>query len=63
VFENVVLIRFFEYKREGVTGSLRKCLNKELHKMRPTSDFIWQMKSKKMRWVRHAACMENIISA
>jgi hypothetical protein len=31
VFENVVLSRFFEYKREGETGSWRKCLNKELH--------------------------------
>jgi hypothetical protein len=57
VFENRVLRRIFGPKRDEVTGEWRKMHNGELHILHSSSDIIRQMKSRRMRWVRHGAHM------
>jgi hypothetical protein len=56
VFENRVL-RIFGPKRDEVTGEWRKLHNEELHKMYSSPDIIRQVKSWRMRWAGHVACM------
>jgi hypothetical protein len=57
VFENRVLRRVFEPKRDEVTGEWRKLHNEELHNLYSSSDIIRQVKSKRMRWAGHVARM------
>jgi hypothetical protein len=57
VFENRVLRRIFGPKRDEVTGEWRKLHNEELHDLYSSPDIIRQVKSRRMRWVRHVACM------
>jgi hypothetical protein len=58
VFENRVLRRIFESKRDEVTGEWRKLHNEELHNLFSSSD-IRQIKPRRMRWVGHVARMEE----
>jgi hypothetical protein len=57
VFENRVLRRIFGPKRDEVTGEWRKLHNEELHILYSFSNIIWQIKSRRMRWVGHVASM------
>jgi hypothetical protein len=53
VFENMVLRRIFEPKRDEVTGEWRKLHSEELHNLYSSPD-IRQVKSRRMRWAWHA---------
>jgi hypothetical protein len=57
VFENRVLRRIFELKRNEVMGELRKLHNGKLHNLHLSPDIISQIKSRRMRWVGHVAHM------
>jgi hypothetical protein len=57
VFENRVLRRIFGPKRDEVTGEWRKMHSGELHNLYSSPDFIRQIKSRRMRWAGHVACM------
>jgi hypothetical protein len=59
VFENRVLKRIFEPKRDEVTGEWRKLHNEEFHILYSTSNIIRQTKSRRMRWAGHVARMEE----
>jgi hypothetical protein len=57
VFENRVLRGIFGPKRDEVKGQWRKLHNKELHNLYSSPDVIRQIKSRRMRWAGHVACM------
>ena len=59
VFSNRVLRRIFGPKRDGVTGEWRKLHNEELHTLYASQNIIWAIKSRRMRWGRNAACMDD----
>jgi hypothetical protein len=55
VFENRVLRRIFEPKRDEVTGEWRKLHNEELHDLYSLPSIIRIIKSWGMRWADHVA--------
>ena len=57
MFENMVLMRIFQLKRDEVTGEWKKIHNEELNDLYPSPNIIRMMKSRKMRWARHVARM------
>jgi hypothetical protein len=57
VFENRVLRRIFGPKRDEVTGEWKKLHNEQLHILYSFPNIIRQIKSRRMRWVGHVACM------
>jgi hypothetical protein len=57
VFENRVLRRIFGPKRDGVTGEWRRLHNEELNDLYSSPNIIWMIKSRRMRWAGHVACM------
>jgi hypothetical protein len=57
VFENRVLRRIFGPKRDDVTGEWGKLHNEELHILYSSPNIIRQIKSRRMRWAGHVACM------
>jgi hypothetical protein len=57
VFENRVLRRIFGPKRDEVMGEWRKLHSGELHNLYSSPDIIRHIKSRRMRWVGHAAHM------
>jgi hypothetical protein len=57
VFEKTVLKRIFGPKRDEVTGEWRKLHKEELHNLYSFPDIITQLKSRRMRWAGHVACM------
>jgi hypothetical protein len=63
VFENRVLRRIFEPKRDKVTEGWRKLRNKELHSLYSSSDIIRMVKSRRMRWAGHAVHMGQMKNA
>jgi hypothetical protein len=56
VFENRVLRKKFGPKREE-DGSWRKLHNDELHSLYSSSNIVRVIKSRRMRWAGHVACM------
>jgi hypothetical protein len=56
VFENKVLKRICGPKKVEVTGEWRRLHNKELYALY-SSNIIWVIKSKKLRWTGHVARM------
>jgi hypothetical protein len=56
VFENRVLRRIFGPKREE-DGSWRKLHNDELHSLDSSPNIVRVIKSRRMRWAGHVACM------
>jgi hypothetical protein len=60
VLENRVLRRIFGPKRDEVRGGWRKLHNEELHNLY-SSCINRMIKSEKMRWARHLACVGEMI--
>jgi hypothetical protein len=56
VFENRVL-RIFGPKKDGVMGGWRKLHDEELHNLYSSPSIIRIIKSRRMRWAGHVACM------
>jgi hypothetical protein len=59
VFENRVLRRMFEPKRDEETGGWKKLHNEELHNLYFSTDIIRMIKSSRMKWAGHLARMEE----
>jgi hypothetical protein len=59
IYENRVLRRIFGPKRDEVTGEWRELHNEEFHILHSPPNIVRQIKSKRMRWARHVACMEE----
>jgi hypothetical protein len=57
VFENRVLRRIFEPKRDEVTRGWRKLHNEELHNLYSSPSIIRMIKSRRMRRAGHVARM------
>jgi hypothetical protein len=57
VFENRVLRRIFGPKRDEVMGEWRKLHSEELYNLYSSPDIVRQVKSRRMRWAGHVACM------
>jgi hypothetical protein len=55
VFENRVLRRIFETKKDKVTGGWRKLHNEELQNMYSSPSVIKMIESRRMRWAGNAA--------
>jgi hypothetical protein len=57
VFENRVLRGIFGLKRDEVTGEWRKLHNEELSDLYCSPNIVRVIKSRRMRWAGHVACM------
>jgi len=57
VSENRVLRRIFGPKRDEVTGEWRKLHKEELNYLYSSPNIVWVIKSRRMRWGGHVACM------
>jgi hypothetical protein len=57
MFENRVLRRIFRPKRDEMVGGRRKLHNEELHNLYSSSSIIRMIKSRRMSWAGHVACM------
>jgi len=57
VFENSVLRRVFGPKRDEVAGEWRKLHNEELRDFYSLPNIVRVVKSRRMRWAGHVACM------
>jgi hypothetical protein len=57
VFENRVLRRVVGPKRDEVTGEWRKLHNEELNDLYSLPNIVRVVKSRRMRWAGHVACM------
>jgi len=57
VFENRVLRRIFEPRRDEVTGEWRRLHNAELNDLYSAPNIVRVIKSRRMRWVGHVARM------
>jgi len=59
VFENGVMKRIFGLKRDETTGEWRKLHNEELSDLYSSANIIRVVKSIRMRWAGHVACIEG----
>ena len=59
VFENKVLRKIFGAKRDEITGEWRKLHKVELHALYSSPNIIRDLKSRRLRWAGHVACMEQ----
>jgi hypothetical protein len=57
VFENGVLRRIFGHRRDEVTGEWRRLHNEELNYLYSSPNIVRVIKSRRMRWAGHVACM------
>ena len=57
MFENRVLRRVFGPERDEVTGEWRKLHNEELSDLYSLPNIVWVVKSRRMRWAGHVACL------
>jgi hypothetical protein len=62
LFENRLLRRVFGPKRDEVTGVWRKLHKEELNDLYCSPNIIRVIKSRRMRWARHVARMEERIN-
>jgi hypothetical protein len=63
VFENRVLRGIFGPERDEVTGGRRKLHNEELHGLYSSPSIVRVIKSRRMRWAGHVACMGEVMGA
>jgi hypothetical protein len=57
VSENRVLRRTFGPKRDEVMGGWRKLHNEKLHSLYTSPNIIRVIKSRRIRWAGHVACV------
>ena len=57
VFENMVLRRIFGPRRNEVMGEWRRLHNEELNDLYSSPNIVRVIKSRRMRWAGHVACM------
>ena len=57
MFENRVLRRIFGPKKDEVTRGWRKLHNEELNDLYCSSNIVWAIKSKRMKWAGRVARM------
>jgi hypothetical protein len=57
VFDNRVVTRIPEPKRDGVMTECKKLHKRELHNLYSSPHIIRQTKSRRMSWAGHAACI------
>ena len=57
VFENRLLRRIFGSNKDHVTGEWRKLHNEELNDLYCTPNIFRVIKSRRLRWEGHVACM------
>ena len=57
MFENRVLGRMFGPERDKVTGECRKIHNEGPNDLFCSPNTLWVIKSRRMRWAGHIACM------
>jgi hypothetical protein len=63
VFENRMLRRITEPKKEDVVGGWTKMNTKELHNLYASPNIIRKIKSRSMRCVGHVTCMKDMRNA
>ena len=59
MFENEVIRKIFETKRDEITGECRKLHNAELHALYSSSNIIKNIKSRRLRWEGNALGKEE----
>ena len=57
VFENMVLRRIFGPRRDEVTGEWMRLHDEELNDLYSSPNIVRVIKSRRMRWAGHVACM------
>ena len=63
VFQKRMLRKIFGPKRDEVTGQWRRLHDEELYDLHSSPNIIRLIKSRRMRWEGHVACMEGRICA
>ena len=56
-FENTMLRRIFRPRKEEVTGEWRRSHNEEFNDTYTSPNILREIKSRRMRWTGHLACM------
>jgi hypothetical protein len=59
VFEYTVLRKMFGSMRDEVTGETRRLHNEEFHNLYCSPNIIRLIKSRRIKWAGHIACMKN----
>ena len=59
MFENMVLRRILGLRRDEVTGEWRRLHNEELSDLYSSPNIVRVIKSRRMRWAGHVACMSE----
>ena len=60
MFETRVFGRIFGSKKDEVTGEWRKLHSEELNDLHSSLNIIRVIKSRRVRWAGHVACMEKV---